>query len=84
MIFQNPRILRFDAAFQLSFLSTLGLIYVAPRIEPAVNHARIFLWKKITGTPETAGIKKDPAILAGSLWKISDTTNRASIVAEGQ
>lgn len=31
MIFVNPKILRFDASFQLSFLATLGLIYLAPR-----------------------------------------------------
>ena len=33
MIFQNPKILRFDAAFQLSFLATLGLIYLSPVTE---------------------------------------------------
>jgi len=33
MVFQNPRILRFDAAFQLSFLATTGLIFFAPRID---------------------------------------------------
>lgn len=30
MIFFNPKILRFDAGFQLSFLATLALIYLAP------------------------------------------------------
>ncbi len=30
MIFYNPKILRFDAAFQLSFLATIGLLYTAP------------------------------------------------------
>lgn len=33
MILQNPKILAFDSSFQLSFLSTLALIYVSPRIE---------------------------------------------------
>lgn len=33
MIFHNPKILRFDAAFQLSFLATLGLVYLSPRVE---------------------------------------------------
>lgn len=33
MILQNPKILRFDASFQLSFLATLGLIYLAPFFE---------------------------------------------------
>lgn len=30
MTFFNPKILRFDPAFQLSFLATLGLIYLSP------------------------------------------------------
>jgi competence protein ComEC len=34
MVLQNPRILVFDASFQLSFLSTIALIYVSPLIEP--------------------------------------------------
>jgi competence protein ComEC len=33
MILLNPKILAFDPSFQLSFLATLGLIYVAPMIE---------------------------------------------------
>src|SRR3989344_377447 len=30
MLFLNPRLLRYDAGFQLSFLATLGLIYISP------------------------------------------------------
>lgn len=33
MVFVNPLILIHDAGFQLSFLATAGLVYVAPRIE---------------------------------------------------
>jgi competence protein ComEC len=33
MVFQNPKILRFDSSFQLSFLATLALIYLAPYFE---------------------------------------------------
>ncbi|MAF59394.1 MAG: ComEC/Rec2 family competence protein [Candidatus Pacebacteria bacterium] len=33
MVLHNPKILIFDASFQLSFLATLGLIYLAPKIE---------------------------------------------------
>ncbi|MDD5032815.1 MAG: ComEC/Rec2 family competence protein [Candidatus Pacebacteria bacterium] len=33
MIICNPKILRFDASFQLSFLATLSLIYLAPVLE---------------------------------------------------
>lgn len=32
MLFQNPSVLRFDTSFQLSFLATLGLLYVSPVI----------------------------------------------------
>lgn len=38
MILYNPKILIFDASFQLSFLATLGLIYLAPNLE------RFFGW----------------------------------------
>ncbi|MDP3954593.1 MAG: ComEC/Rec2 family competence protein [bacterium] len=34
MVFANPLVLRFDVGFQLSFMATLGLIYLAPLIEP--------------------------------------------------
>lgn len=37
MVFQNPKILRFDVSFQLSFLATLALIYLAPIIEPKLK-----------------------------------------------
>ncbi len=33
MVLHNPKILVFDTSFQLSFLSTLGLIYLSPVIE---------------------------------------------------
>lgn len=33
MILHNPKILVFDSSFQLSFVATLGLIYLAPKIE---------------------------------------------------
>lgn len=33
MIFHNPYILRFDAGFQLSFLATMGLVYLSPEVE---------------------------------------------------
>lgn len=33
MVLENPKIVMFDPSFQLSFLATLGLIYVVPLIE---------------------------------------------------
>lgn len=37
MILHNPKILRFDAGFQLSFLATLSLIILAPHIEKKLH-----------------------------------------------
>ncbi|KKU95544.1 MAG: ComEC/Rec2-related protein, partial [Parcubacteria group bacterium GW2011_GWC2_48_17] len=37
MLLHNPKILVFDTSFQLSFLATVGLIYVSPLIEPKVK-----------------------------------------------
>jgi len=37
MVWQNPKILRFDTSFQLSFLATLGLIYISPIIKNKVS-----------------------------------------------
>jgi len=34
MLLHNPKILAFDASFQLSFLATIGLIYFSPLVEP--------------------------------------------------
>ena len=37
MLLHNPKILVFDVSFQLSFLATLGLIYISPLVEPKVK-----------------------------------------------
>jgi competence protein ComEC len=37
MILHNPKILRFDTSFQLSFLATLALIYVSPIFEKKLS-----------------------------------------------
>jgi competence protein ComEC len=33
MLYFNPKILRFDLSFQLSFMATLGLVYISPLLE---------------------------------------------------
>ncbi|QQG45005.1 MAG: ComEC family competence protein [Candidatus Sungiibacteriota bacterium] len=43
MIFQNPKILRFDTAFQLSFLATIGLVYLSPYVENYIDRIRFRL-----------------------------------------
>jgi len=37
MVLINPKVLMFDLGFQLSFLATIGLIYLAPIIEDALK-----------------------------------------------
>ncbi len=37
MLLHNPKVLVFDTSFQLSFLATVGLIYVSPLIEQKVR-----------------------------------------------
>jgi competence protein ComEC len=46
MLYFNPKILRFDLGFQLSFLATLGLVYISPFLE------KYFLW-----LPERFGLR---------------------------
>jgi competence protein ComEC len=41
MVLHNPSILAFDPSFQLSFLASLGLVFVAPILE-----ARLTLWSR--------------------------------------
>lgn len=48
MVLQNPLVLWFDAGFQLSFLSTLGLVYVAPLLQK---------WEKYL--PEFLGLREN-------------------------
>lgn len=41
MIYHNPKILRFDTAFQLSFLATVGILYATPYVEKLVDRVQI-------------------------------------------
>ncbi len=43
MLFLNPYLLRYDAGFQLSFLSALGLIYISPYLEKKFSRLTDFL-----------------------------------------
>lgn len=53
MILANPMVLRYDVGFQLSFLATLGLIYLAPLLRPYFS----------TKGGSASGGKKWPGIL---------------------
>lgn len=43
MLFANPKLLRFDVGFQLSFLATVGLIYGVPVVERVYERVKIRL-----------------------------------------
>lgn len=49
MVLQNPRVLRWDLGFQLSFLATIGIIWVSPRI------ARVLRFMKENILSDTLG-----------------------------
>ena len=48
MVFWNPSILLFDPSFQLSFLASVGLIYVSPLV---LRHTKLFrtmpMWREV-------------------------------------
>jgi competence protein ComEC len=70
----NPLIFMWDAGFQLSFLSTLGLVYLAPKIEP------FFLW-----VPKRAELRESVvgtlAATAATLPLIMTQFGRVSLVS---
>ncbi|HEX7586634.1 MAG TPA: ComEC/Rec2 family competence protein [Patescibacteria group bacterium] len=44
MLFFNPLLLRYDIGFQLSFLATIGIIYIYPMIEGKLNRNSKIFW----------------------------------------
>ncbi len=64
MIALNPKVLRFDLGFQLSFLATLGLIYLAPLIQKITkNFPEFFKFKESIITTVSAQIMVLPVLL---------------------
>ncbi len=48
MVLQNPSILLFDPSFQLSFLASLGLIFVSPLVEKRTTLFKKFpMWREV-------------------------------------
>lgn len=50
MLLENPKILVFDPSFQLSFLATLGLIYLMPVIDKGLARGAFRSWEQIRTT----------------------------------
>jgi competence protein ComEC len=78
MIFINPKILRFDIGFQLSFLATAGLVWLAPVFEKALkNLPKIFGLREILTATLSAQLAVLPLLVVyfGQLSIISPLAN---------
>ncbi len=66
MLFFNPYLLRYDAGFQLSFLATLGLVYLAPHFNKWFSRLPNFLsFRTNLAATLSAQIMTLPIILFG-------------------
>lgn len=66
MLFFNPYLLRYDAGFQLSFLATLGLVYLAPHFNKWFSRLPNFLsFRANLAATLSAQIMTLPVILFG-------------------
>lgn len=66
MLFFNPYLLRYDASFQLSFLATLGLVYLAPHFNKRFSRLPNFLsFRANLAATLSAQIMTLPIILFG-------------------
>ena len=52
MTLQNPYVLVWDAGFQLSFLATIGLVYISPILKKYVEKIKLPEWKIVEVTME--------------------------------
>jgi competence protein ComEC len=63
MILVNPRVLVFDVSFQLSFLATLGLIFLAPIIERGLKWIPVNFFREIVSATIAAQIAVLPFLM---------------------
>ncbi len=64
MVLHNPKILRFDTGFQLSFLATFALIWLAPHIEKKLHFVpKKFKFREIASATISAQIFVLPLLL---------------------
>jgi competence protein ComEC len=63
MLLWNPKLLAFDVSFQLSFLATLGLIYVTPIFEKKLHWIRFKYLRETIATTLGAQVTVLPLIL---------------------
>ncbi len=71
MLMMNPKILVFDPSFQLSFLATLGLIYIVPVIERGLSRVALAKWGQMRETlAQTIGTQL--AVLPLLVYSVGD------------
>lgn len=79
MVLENPKVLKFDLGFQLSFMALLGIIYLVPRIKELlkVNDEGFLAWKENLMTTSSAQLAVAPILIAnfGSFSPVSLITN---------
>ena len=79
MILLNPKILRFDFGFQLSFAATLGLVYLSPFFNHLfkVEKGGLFKWREVIATTFSAQTFVLPILILrfGYISIISPITN---------
>lgn len=61
MLMLDPTLLRFNVGFQLSFLATMGLVYLSPGIERKVERALDFLKRSIGNHPASRAVRSGNA-----------------------
>lgn len=61
MLMFDPTLLRFDAGFQLSFLATMGIMYLSPRVGHRVDVGMYRLQKLMRMNPASPAIRRDHA-----------------------
>ena len=79
MLIFNPMLLLYDASFQLSFLATLGLLVLSPKIEDFIKYGnfKIFNLKEVLGATLSTQIFVFPLLLylMGEISIISPLVN---------
>lgn len=83
MIIHNPKILVFDISFQLSFLATLGLIFITPFIKKrALFLSEKYQFRELVATTLGAQIATAPLILykMGTLSLVALPVNIMTII----
>lgn len=63
MLLHNPQLLVFDPAFQLSFIATLGLIHITPRLMPLFRWIRSQWLRDIVASTIAAQVAVLPLLL---------------------